>query len=161
MLIDSSSTRNDLLEEIGRLRCNSETQSKHLAEALKEKNDLAARNCAIKQQLDLERNRCEEAEWHSQATKEQKDDLQKRYDTLVDRQPALPKFRVGQFVMSLGPNPKWDSTNGTPYRIDKAVVRITRVVFVGTAKPYYIHSGLNGNSSIPEVWFRALRPEEI
>ena len=175
-IIDSTWTRKDLLDEIRRIRDISELQSKHLAEALKEKNDLVHR---------LECHDQTASGWRKQV-----DDLQARYDELARRmgenlyydlgryfvapqtliEPAKPKFRVGQFVMALDHNPKWDptfpSTNKEPYRIDKAVVRITRAIPVGKPSAlssdfYFSHDGVQGNYSIPEVWFRALRPEEI
>jgi len=209
--IDSTWSGNALLDEIVRLSGISQTQSKHLAQALKEKNDLAvaledeARGgqksygsiAAENNRLGLEIIRLNDISetWRSRidGLKLQRDDIQVRYDELVRRMgenlyydlgkhfinpnnfwgsgldrpvpvPAKPKFRVGQFVMALTNNPKWDSVNGEPYRIDKAVVRITQFTTSNFPKgsPFcYSHNGKEGNYSIPEVWFRALRPEEI
>ncbi len=129
--IDSTWTRNNLLDEINRLRCINEHLWEYLAK------------------------------------------LQTEYP-YVDRfaQATQPKFRVGQYVVALTNNPKWDSANGEPYRIDKGIVRITKITPTGqpfsewetskTASKFcYSHNGKEGDYSIPEVWFRALRPEEI
>jgi hypothetical protein len=173
-------------------RKSSIRQSEQLALALKEKNDLANQGIGLK--VAAIRAECDQL-WRSRVDglKLQRDDLQARYDELVRRmgenlyynlasqfynpsmlmspvatvpEPAKPKFRVGQYVMVLQNNPKWDSANGEPYRIDREVVRITRVEPAiappkSASKFVYTHSGKEGNYLIPEVWFRILREDEI
>ena len=192
--INCDCLRSELVDEINRLKGISETQSKHLAQALKEKNDLA--NQGIDLKVAAIRAECDRV-WQSRVDglKLQRDDLQVRYDELARRMgenlyydlgkyfinpnnfwgsgldrpvpvPAKPKFRVGQYVMVLQNNPKWDSANGEPYRIDREVVRITCVEPSGcltksASKFVYTHSGKEGNYLIPEVWFRILREDEI
>jgi predicted nuclease with TOPRIM domain len=157
-------------------RKSSISQSKHLAQALKEKNDLLALQGG---QLRSDKAALESlVRYYEGALKRSQMDLsalQIRYDELLRKsnensvihdlwRNAKPKFRVGQYVVALTNNSKWDSVNGEPYRIDKAVVRITSVttnIFPKGSPFCYSHNGKEGDYSIPEVWFRALRPEEI
>lgn len=90
--------------------------------------------------------------------------------TLYTQRPE-PKFRVGQYVMELDSNPNWTSNwSPAPYKIDKRIVKIEKVLEANiangmkagnaTSNHWYEYTPAS-HGPLPEVWFRALRSEEV
>lgn len=79
--------------------------------------------------------------------------------TLLIQKRIKSKYRVGQVVMTLDHNPKFTGPHTDPqYRIDKSIQTIERV-WQGEDKLIW-YGFKNTNQQLPEIWMRALRPEE-